>query len=151
MTINQSKYLILYADDDPDDRMLLTEALSRYAADVSVVTFSDGAEAVAYLRNLDHESSVPCLIILDINMPKLSGRDTLAAIRNIQRFQDTPVVLFSTSSLPLDKAFAACHNAGFVTKPANVQETLVIADRFFAHCTDEVKIKLNRNYSGNNI
>ena len=142
-----SKHVVLYADDDPDDLMLVTEAFNRYADNVKMVTATDGKEAISYLENLSDHEPAPCLIILDINMPRLNGKEALKKIRQIQRFQNIPVVLFTTSSFHADKEFALQHNAAFITKPLDVRHLEIIADQFIDHCTDEIKKSLKRKIS----
>ena len=124
------KNIVLYADDDTDDLELVQEAFSLYANNVEVVTASDGSQVVSYLQDLNEEEPSPCLIILDINMPMLNG---------------VPVVLFTTSSLPMDQSFARQYQAGFVTKPLDVAQMQVITELFIDHCSDEIKKNIRRH------
>lgn len=144
-----SKHIVLYADDDPDDLMLVTEAFNRYANNVKMVTASDGKEALSFLENLSEKDPSPCLIILDINMPRLNGKEALKKIRQIKRFQNIPVVLFTTSSFHADKEFASQHNASFITKPLDVRHLEMIADQFIDHCSDDIKKNISRNIGQN--
>jgi len=141
------KHIVLYADDDVDDLMLVQEAFADYATNVEVVTATSGIEALSYLENLSPLDSTPCLIILDVNMPRLNGKETLKEIRSRERFEDTPVTLFTTSSLPLDRAFAERYKAHFITKPIDITQMSVIADLFVEHCTDEIKKNIQRRLS----
>ena len=141
------KNTILYADDDPDDIELIKEAFAFMAGTVELITCSNGAETIDYLITLSHHEPSPCLIILDINMPILGGKETLSRLRSINRFVETPVVLFSTSSQTHDKEFARQHNAGFITKPLDIREMAKIADSFIDHCTEEVKKSLRATVS----
>ena len=134
-----SRHIVLYADDDHDDILLIKEAFAKYAHSVEVITFPDGVEALHYLENLHPLSAAPCLIILDINMPKMSGKEALVNIRQLSRFEEIPIVIFSTSSLPSDKEFATRYKAGFVSKPLYSKQIEMIADQFVEHCTDEIK------------
>lgn len=138
------KYIVLYADDDIDDLTLVREAFDQYASNVEVVTAFDGVEALSYLEGLNPLDPSPCLIILDVNMPRLTGKETLKRIRNLERFEEIPVVLFTTSSLPLDKVFAEKYKAGFITKPIDVKHMAFIADQFVEHCTDEIKKNIKK-------
>jgi CheY-like chemotaxis protein len=144
---NTRKHVVLYADDDPDDLMLVKEAFDRYADNVEVVTTTDGEQALSYLASLDHFEPAPCLIILDINMPRLDGKEALKKIRTLPRFTDIPVVLFTTSSYTLDREFARQHKAGFITKPLDVRQIESIADQFVQHCTDEIKKNIRKQQS----
>lgn len=138
------KNIVFYADDDPDDLQLVKEAFEKYAKDVEVITAQDGEEALSILNRLTPLDPLPCLIILDVNMPRLNGKETLKMIRSKEIFKDIPIVLFTTSSLPLDSSFAQYYNAGFITKPLTMRQMDVITDQFISHCADEVRKKLGR-------
>ena len=138
------KNIVIYADDDQDDIELVEEAFKHYASNVDVITFKDGSQALSYLRNLSEEDPVPCLIILDINMPVLNGKETLTRLRQINRYTEIPVVLFTTSSMPIDKNFAEQYGAGFITKPLGYEQMEMIAKEFIDHCSVETQKKIRR-------
>jgi CheY-like chemotaxis protein len=131
--------LVLYADDDRDDIALVEESFSATTSNIELVTAYDGEAALAYLKNLSPLQADPCLIILDINMPRLNGRETLIRIRQMERFRNIPVVLFTTSSLGQDKLFAEKYNAGFITKPLNTHQMKLITNQFLEHCGEDVR------------
>jgi CheY-like chemotaxis protein len=139
------KNIVLYADDDPDDLELVQDAFFRYAQNVEVVTVIDGGRALSFLRDLGENDPIPCLIILDINMPGLNGKETLRNLRNMERFGSVPVVLFTTSSMPIDRSFAEKYQAGFVTKPLDLAQMEVITELFIDHCADEIKKNIRRH------
>jgi CheY-like chemotaxis protein len=138
------KYVVLYADDDPDDLLLVQESFVQYTSNVQVVTARDGIEALHYLENLRPFDPAPCLIILDINMPRMTGKEALKRIRTLERFTDIPVVLFTTSCYSVDKKFAEEYKAGFITKPIDVKQMAFIADEFMTHCTDDIKKNIQK-------
>lgn len=138
------KHIVVYADDDTDDIELVEEAFKQFAADVEVIPFTDGSQALSYLRNLTDADPLPCLVILDINMPVLNGKDTLIRLRQIDRYADVPVVLFTTSSMPPDKQFAQQQKAGFITKPLGYEQMELITREFIGHCTQETQHKIRR-------
>lgn len=139
------KSLVLYADDDPDDLELIRDAFSEFAHTIELVSFENGVELLDYIEQLQPFQPAPCLFILDINMPRLDGKETLARIRNMDAYADVPAVLFTTSTLPSDAAFARRLNAGFVTKPLHVRQIHKIVDQIIDHCTDDIKNKINRS------
>jgi CheY-like chemotaxis protein len=141
-----NKNTILYADDDPDDVELLKEAFDCMSGDIELITCTNGSEVLQYLKTLPADKPTPCLIILDINMPVLDGKQALIRMRSINRFAETPVVLFSTSSDTREKDFAGQHKAGFITKPLDVREMAKIADSFIDHCTEDIKNSLRPHY-----
>ena len=140
-----SKNIVFYADDDVDDLELVQEAFARFTRNVEVITARDGSQAMNWIQRIGHEDPRPCLIILDINMPFYNGKEILKHIRTIDHLQEVPVVLFTTSSLPHDEAFAQKFKAGFVTKPLDVSQMGVITALFIDHCTDEIKKNIRRH------
>jgi len=144
----EQKNLVFYADDDLDDIELIKDAFSRYSNQVYLETAMDGMEAMSMLHNYAENGIKPCLIILDINMPKLDGRETLTRLRQLDHFQKIPVILFTTSSQPSDKHFAEKHNAGFITKPIDFTQLETIINTFIDHCTDDIKDILRTKNNG---
>lgn len=136
------KNIVFYADDDLDDLELVKEAFAQYSKSVEVITATDGSKALSHLSNLKKYDALPCLIILDINMPVINGKEVLLRLREMDHLLEVPVVLFSTSSQPSDKSFAKRYNAGFITKPIDVKQMSFIAEQFIEHCTEEVKNKI---------
>lgn len=138
------RYVVLYADDDQDDIDLVLDAFKRFSDNVDVITAQDGYEALSYLKGLPPLEPSPCLIILDMNMPRLDGKETLEKIRGLERYREVPVVVFTTSSYAMDKEFARKHGAGFITKPLDVKQFSVIAEQFITHCADEIRRNIQR-------
>ncbi|MGB8191156.1 MAG: response regulator [Chitinophagaceae bacterium] len=135
---SSQKGLVIYADDDTDDLFLVSEGFFAYAPNIDLITVRDGLELFECLSVLEAQGKTPCLIVLDINMPRLDGKSTLRRLRQSERYDDVPVVLFSTSSANGDKSFAHAHNAGFITKPRVFTDMSPIIEQFFKQCTDEV-------------
>jgi CheY-like chemotaxis protein len=138
------KNLVLYADDDVDDLQLVKDAFEEHSSNVDLVTVKDGVEALSYLKNIIEENMTPCLIILDINMPRMNGKETLLRLREIKQLESVPVILFTTSSQTLDKKFAQQYNAGFITKPIDTTQLNIISDQFIEHCNEEVKRNIRK-------
>ena len=139
------KNIVLYADDDADDLELVKDAFTRYANNVEIITVKDGSQAMSYLQQLSQDDPTPCLIILDINMPMLNGKDVLVKLRQLDRFENVPVVLFSTSSQPQDAQFARKYDAGFITKPLDYGQMEYITEQFINHCSDEIKKNIRKH------
>jgi CheY-like chemotaxis protein len=136
---SSAKHIVLYADDDNDDLQLVLDAFSPYSSRVEVVTVKDGTEVLSFLSNLSPSEVSPCLIILDINMPRMSGKETLMHLRKMDRFKSVPVMLFTTSSLGGDRDFAARYDAGFLTKPIDLRQMQATTSQFIDHCSNEVQ------------
>lgn len=125
--MSRAPITILYAEDDPDDRMLTADALreSRLANRLEMV--EDGADLLAYLRRegrwSDPASSPrPGVILMDLNMPKMDGREALAAIKADPRFASIPVVILTTSQAEADIVRSYEIGASsYVTKPVTFE------------------------------
>ena len=141
------RHLVLYADDDKDDIKFVEEAFSENILNVELVAVEDGQKAIDYLKHLSILDPNPCLIILDINMPRLNGKEALVEIRQMERFKNTPIVLFTTSSLPQDKQFAIKYAAGFITKPLDTRQMQRITDQFIEHCDDEIRKNIQKKFN----
>jgi CheY-like chemotaxis protein len=115
---------ILICDDDEDDRMLTQQALEDAHISNSVRFVADGEELLDYLYQRGTyggemgKAPRPGLILLDLNMPKLDGREALKAIKEDKSLHDIPVVVLSTSRL--DEDIVRSYQLGvnsFITKP----------------------------------
>ena len=133
------KHTILYAEDDLDDLFMIQQAFEQFDGSTQILHANDGFEALEQLKKAKENQQPPCLIILDINMPVLNGRDVLKKIKEMPPLASVPVVLFSTSSSTMDKEFAKKYEAGFVTKPLDVSQMEMITELFVEHCRDEIK------------
>ncbi|MCO5051267.1 MAG: response regulator [Verrucomicrobiae bacterium] len=121
-------YLILMAEDDADDRLLVQDAFAECGATDAVRFVTDGEELVDYLLRRgryepEGESPRPDLILLDLNMPRKDGREALKEIRAHAALRGVPVVVFTTSRAHTDitRVYDLGANS-FVTKPAEFDE-----------------------------
>jgi CheY-like chemotaxis protein len=129
------KHTILYAEDDLDDLFLMRQAFEQFDSSIQLFHANNGLEALEQLNKAKDNGSLPCLVILDINMPGMNGRETLIRIRQSENLKTIPVVLFTTSSSELDKAFAKKWGAEFITKPLIYSELRHLAELFVSLCT----------------
>ena len=93
---------ILYVDDDSDDCNFLSETFAATATNADLVCAPGGEEALQYLNSVD-ENALPSLIILDLNMPRWDGRQTLKNIKSNPHYSGIPVVILSTSNNLMDR------------------------------------------------
>ena len=108
---------ILYVDDDSDDCSFLAESFAAANTSTDLVCASGGEEAITYLNSISTEA-LPSLIILDLNMPKWDGRQTLGYIKSHPSLSNIPVVILSTSSNKTDKEVCARLGAiSYLQKP----------------------------------
>ncbi|MDT0309226.1 response regulator [Streptomyces sp. DSM 44917] len=114
-------YDILLVEDDPADAMLIEEALRQRGGERSLVQVEDGVAALDYLR--DPLKPRPDLIVLDLNMPRMNGRELLAVLKQEDELKVIPVVVLTTSSAPDDvEAAYRRHANAYVTKPVNLDD-----------------------------
>ena len=112
---------IFVIDDDIDDQELFIEAVREINAGIQCECASNGEEALAILGK--SESNLPDLIFLDLNMPRLNGKQCLERLKSSKLLRHIPVVIYSTSSQENDvrdtMALGAVH---FLTKPSSFHE-----------------------------
>ena len=112
---------VLVVEDNPADIDLLQECLDLEASHVSVDFVHDGLEAMSYLRQ-HLGGSRPQVVILDLNLPGLSGCEVLGRIRGDADFRHTPVVILTHSDAQSDilKTYALGANC-YITKPSTLE------------------------------
>jgi len=133
-----NKHIILYAEDDPDDLDFVRPAFHAYDTTTEVVHAENGIEAIALLNRLAATNALPCLIILDMNMPGMDGKETLMRIKQSSSLVKIPVVVFTTSSNRLDQDFAKKWGADFITKPIKYSDLEGLAKNFVDRCYHEI-------------
>jgi CheY-like chemotaxis protein len=131
------KHTVLYAEDDADDLFIVQQAFDTYN-NIEVMHAGNGWEALKILDGLSANNVRPCLVILDINMPVMDGRETLERIRNNKDFHDVPVVLFTTSNSTLDRDFATRWQTELIVKPVDYSNLEGIVKKFVSTCNFEV-------------
>jgi CheY-like chemotaxis protein len=135
------KHTIIYAEDDEDDVQLVNECFASFSNVIEVRHAYNGQEALELLETLLKQQITPCLIILDINMPVMDGKQALVKIKSNPDFKKIPTILFTTSNSRLDIAFAQNWGADFITKPLNYEEITSLAKEFSKRCTDDMITK----------
>jgi len=127
-------YSILYVEDDLDDLLIIAEAFEKHTDNLKIIHAHHGNEALQILNLLFLQDKLPCLIIMDINMPIMDGKETLASIRRHKAYDNIPIVIFSTSEKPEDKKFAADLDADFITKPIQFSAMEKLVGEFVEKC-----------------
>jgi CheY-like chemotaxis protein len=130
----QKDHIILCVDDDQDDLHLLQNALHAVGSNHKIVEAYNGEEALTLLGEMKQSGNLPCLVVLDINMPKIDGKQTLVSIQKDEELKTMPVVVFTTSSSPLDQMFFAKKNVEFITKPVQYNTMYEVANKLLAFC-----------------
>jgi CheY-like chemotaxis protein len=135
------KHTILWADDDPDDLALMREALQQTDQRFELVEAHNGRKALDYLDLVKHQKDFPCLIVLDLNMPVLNGRDTLAIIKSEEEYHSIPVVVFTTSGNEADRAFCSRFGVDMLTKPPSFEGLKQVAQKIVSLCAIEINAR----------
>ena len=123
--------VILMADDDPDDRMLAKEALSENRLANEIRFVEDGEQLVDYLKQQGkynaENAPKPGLVLLDLNMPKMDGREALKIIKSDSNLRKRPVIVLTTSKAEADilKSYELGVNS-FITKPVTFDELVEV-------------------------
>jgi CheY-like chemotaxis protein len=108
-------------DDDPDDIMLFREVVEDIDKDINFLSATNGRDGLNILNR--ENFSMPMVIFLDLNMPKMDGRECLKEIKNNDRLKDIPVVIYTTSSHLRDIEETRNLGAkGFISKPSSLVE-----------------------------
>jgi CheY-like chemotaxis protein len=129
---------VLLVDDDPGDVLMIEEALESVDAPRDIFVVNDGEEAVAFLRRTGGFSSAPRpdVVLLDLNMPRMDGRQVLAEIKADEHLRTIPIVVLTTSQSPADILSSySLHANAYVTKPMNLDDLTDVVhkiDDFFA-------------------
>ena len=111
---------ILCIEDDENDSVRTEKAISEINPELDVFISRNGIEAIELLNR--KKNHLPCLIFLDVNMPQMNGRETIAAIKSIPELKNIPIVVLTSSTSKLDKYFFERHGATFISKPKQYAE-----------------------------
>ncbi|MEO6733137.1 MAG: response regulator [Ferruginibacter sp.] len=123
-----NKRLILIAEDDADDRYLMKTALAETGITEEVQYVENGVEVINFLDSIKEENgetNFPKFILLDLNMPKMDGREVLKKIKSNEAYRKIPVIIFSTTKNQIE--VKRCYDLGantYVVKPISY-DTLV--------------------------
>ena len=128
---------ILLVEDDPGDVVMTREAFKDYKLHNQLHVVDDGVEAMAFLRNegVYAERPRPDLVLLDLNLPKMDGREVLEAIKSDPELASIPVVVLTTSENEDDVLRSySLHANAYVTKPVDFERFIEVVrqiDDFF--------------------
>lgn len=108
-------------DDDPDDIAVFTEVLQDVDAAAELATAADGIEALKSLRL--RKENLPDIIFLDLNMPRMGGKECLTELKRDGLLKHIPVIMYTTSSQSKDIEETMLKGAVcFITKPTSLKE-----------------------------
>ncbi|MEW2445546.1 response regulator [Micromonospora marina] len=116
---------ILVVDDDPGDVLMIEEALADSDVDKVIEVVADGQEAMEFLRREGRhtEAQRPDVILLDLNMPRMDGRQVLGEVKGDESLRTIPIVVLTTSNADTDvvSSYTLQANA-YVTKPIDLDD-----------------------------
>ncbi|HUQ67499.1 MAG TPA: response regulator [Flavitalea sp.] len=123
---------ILLVDDDFEDREIIKDALGDLGYH-SVIHFEENGEnALSFLESAFNAGTLPAMVILDLNMPRMNGTQTLRHLKSDERFRDIPVIIYSTSLNNIERD--ECLSLGahsYVIKPVSYRDTVATAKKFY--------------------
>jgi CheY-like chemotaxis protein len=143
---SKKKLVILVADDDEDDQLFTREAFDESKLSVDIRFVNDGLELLDYLKQQNKYSDPadcpsPSLILLDLNMPKMDGREALKEIKSDSSLKTIPVVALTTSKAEQDvlRTYELGINS-FITKPVAIGDFIEIARTLGHYWLDIVQL-----------
>jgi CheY-like chemotaxis protein len=114
---------ILLVEDNEGDIMLTMEAFEESKIVNKITAIKDGKEAINYFEALTNKGEIPHLVLLDINLPKVSGHEVLTYIKNNEKFKSIPVIMLTTSSSEKDILQSYKNHVNcYITKPIDVSD-----------------------------
>jgi CheY-like chemotaxis protein len=123
---------VLLVEDDPGDVLMTQEAFADHKVHNRLHVVSDGVAAMAFLRKEGSyaDATTPDLILLDLNLPKMDGREVLAAIKEDPTLRSIPVVILTTSEAEEDVLRSySLHANAYVTKPVDFERFIDVVRR----------------------
>jgi CheY-like chemotaxis protein len=135
INLMEEKYhYILLVDDDDDDAFMLGQALKALGHGYDIQQVSNGSEALKNLLEMKITGKLPSLVVLDINMPEMDGRQTLLAIQKDEMLSKIPIVVLSNSSNAVDKLFFEKNNIEMIAKPFDLKTFYEVATSLLKYC-----------------
>jgi CheY-like chemotaxis protein len=119
---------VLYVEDEEDDIFFMRRAFAKAGCADAFHAVKDGKRAITYLSGENGECPSPQVILLDLNLPLVSGFEVLEWIRRQPHFQSLPVIIFSSSGRPEDRSRAEALGANdYLLKPASAEDFVSVA------------------------
>lgn len=128
--------VILCVDDDEDDLFFIKEIIESQGYSFQIKEARNGWEALNYLEEGLSKDELPCLIIMDMNMPRMDGRQTISKIKENEQLAKVPIVVFTTSSNIAHQTYFESQNIRFVTKPFDYKVFTKEIINLLAYCAD---------------
>jgi CheY-like chemotaxis protein len=128
----RNKPYILYGEDDYDDFEAVKEALDQLSGKYHLEHAKNGSETIGFLEK--NGSNLPCLIVLDLNMPVMDGKEVLVWLKSKAQYKHLPVMVFTTSSREEDVKLCQKHGCTFFRKPTLYRDLLHVVQTMLQMC-----------------
>ena len=128
--------IILCVDDDEDDLFFIKEIIESQGHSFEIREAKNGWDALNYLQDSLKKDQLPCLIIMDMNMPPMDGKQTIGKIKESERLATIPIVVFTTSSNTDHKKYFESQGIRFITKPFDYKVFTKEIINLLAFCAD---------------
>lgn len=128
--------VILCVDDDEDDLFFIKEIIESQGHTFEIKEARNGLDALNYLQEGQKKNEMPCLIIMDMNMPRMDGRQTISKIRENKELARIPIVVFTTSSNTAHQKYFETQGINFITKPFDYKVFTKEIINLLAYCAD---------------
>jgi CheY-like chemotaxis protein len=114
---------ILLIEDNEGDILLTTEAFEESKIVNKITAIKDGKKAINFFETLSNKEDAPHLVLLDINLPKVSGHEVLMYIKTSEKYKSIPVIMLTTSSSEKDILSSYKNHVNcYITKPIDVTD-----------------------------
>lgn len=130
----QKDCVILQVDDDADDLAMLQTAFQSLGTTCKLLQEKDGRSCLTILQNWPNNKPLPCLVVLDLNMPGMDGKQTFTSIRSNPKLAAIPIIIFSTSSGKADKSFFTGEHVEYIVKPYTFERLKEVAAHMLSVC-----------------
>lgn len=136
----QDRNVILLVEDDPNDQILIRRSLQQARTPTRIIVANDGDEVLSYLSESASSSNspqfpLPCLLLLDLKLPRRSGLEVLAWIRRHPKLNGLPVVMLTSSDEEIDIRRARDLGANsYLVKPVDLADLNTLLARVADYC-----------------
>ncbi len=129
-----SNRMVVLAEDDEDDQEFIRDAIKKINPTQELHVANNGKELLDYVHELK-DNQVPCLFVIDLNMPVMDGWQTLDELNRLPKFSGVPKVIFTTSDMEQDKKKALKNGATlYLTKPSNMTDVVKSVGKILGYC-----------------
>jgi CheY-like chemotaxis protein len=139
----ENQISILLVEDNPGDVFLTQELFKEAKINNTIQVVNDGVQAMDYLhQQIERGENIPDLILLDLNLPRLDGRQFLKMLRKEEKLKSIPVVVLTSSAADEDVLMSYNLDADcFVSKPIDVHQIMKIIGRIDGFAISMVRVK----------